>query len=62
MQQSTIESRRHIVAGGGEGGSLYGVLLNRETEMKKCEQSSPAGLLAYVGPHEDASKANITHI
>jgi hypothetical protein len=31
---------------------MYGVLLNRETEMKKCgsEKSSPAGLLACVGP------------
>ena len=49
MQQSTIESRRHsrIIAGGGEGGSMYGVLLNREREMKKCEKSSPAGL--FVG-------------
>jgi len=26
---------------------MYGVLLNRETEMKKCEKSSPAGL--FVG-------------
>ena len=29
---------------------MYGVLLNREREMKKCgsEKSSPAGLLACV--------------